>query len=72
MSCSYNFNHLVAQMAGKQYQSKVYQLLVQGDTGTFYDVPVYLSGSSQGTRRFFLEDTYSYPSKINVLTSLTL
>jgi len=59
-------------MSGKQYKSKLYQLLVQDDSGSYFDVPVYLSGSTQGTRRFFLEDTYSYPSKINVLTSLTL
>ena len=31
-----------------------------------------MSGSSTPIRRFFLEDTYTYSDKINVLTSLTL
>lgn len=31
-----------------------------------------MSGSSQPIRRFFLEDTYTYTDKINVLTSLVL
>ena len=31
-----------------------------------------MSGSSQPIRRFFLEDAYTYPDKINVLTSLAL
>ena len=72
LACSYNFNHLVASIASKQHQNKLYQLLVQGDSGLFYEVPVLLPGSSQGTRRFFLEDAYSSSTKINVLTSLLL
>lgn len=72
MSCSFNFNNLINQMNSKNYKNKLYQLLVQGDTGSFYDVPVYLSGSSQGTKRFFLEDAYTFTSKVNVLTSLVL
>lgn len=31
ISCSFNFNNLLAQVAGTNYQSYVYQLLVMGD-----------------------------------------
>ncbi len=47
-------------------------MLVKGDSGSYYDVPVYMSGSSQPIRRFFLQDKYTYSNKINVLSSFTL
>ena len=71
-SCKFNFNHLLNQINGKQYQAKMYQLLVLGNNGSYFDVPVYMAGSSQPIRRFFLEDTVSSTTTINVLTALTL
>jgi hypothetical protein len=71
-SCSFDFNNFITQINGKQYQGKLYQLLVQGDDQNYHDVPVYMSGSSSPVKRFFLEDTYTYTNKINVLTSFTL
>jgi hypothetical protein len=71
-SCSYDFNNLVSLMSSKQWKSKTYQLLIQGDGGSYYDVPVYMPGATQAIRRFFLEDTYSYANKINVLSSFVL
>jgi hypothetical protein len=44
-------------------------MLVKGDDNKYYDVPVYMPAASQPIRRFFLEDTYTYTNKINVLTS---
>ena len=52
--CEFDFNNLINEMNSKTYQGKLYQLLVLGDTGTYYDVPVYMSGSTQPIRRFFL------------------
>lgn len=30
VACDFNFNNLVAQIAGKNYQNYLYQMLVQG------------------------------------------
>jgi len=35
-SCSFDFNNLITQMNSKQWQGKAYQLLVQGDNGSYY------------------------------------
>ena len=70
--CEFNFNHLLNQMNSKQYQGILYQLLVLGDSGAYFDVPVYMSGSSQPIKRFFLEDTYSAANRLKVATSLNL
>ena len=72
VTCDFNFNHLINQMNSKKYQGKLYQLLVLGDTGIYYDVPVYMSGSSQPIKRFFLEDTYSFTNRIKVASSIKL
>lgn len=69
ISCQFNFNHLVAQMAGKAYKSYVYQLFIQGQNSNYYEVNAYLNGNGQGVKRFFLEDTFTSSSAINVMTS---
>lgn len=53
-SCSFDFNNFITQINRKQYQGKLYQLLVQGDDQNYYDVPVYMSGASSPIKRFFL------------------
>ena len=48
--------------------------MVEGDSGVYYDVPVYMPGSTQAIRRFFLEDYYSITltNTLKVLTKFTL
>jgi hypothetical protein len=46
---------LIAMMSGRQWKGRVYQLLVQGDGGTYYDVGVNMPGSSQTIKRFSLK-----------------
>lgn len=70
-TCEFDFNNLIIQMNSKQYQGKLYQMLIKGDDNNYYDVPVYMPDSAQPIRRFFLEDTYTYPNKMSVLTSFT-
>jgi hypothetical protein len=59
-------------MQSKNYKSKVYQILIQGDGGIYYDVPVSMPGATQTIKRFFLEDSYTSTTSINVLSSFTL
>jgi hypothetical protein len=70
ISCNFNFNNLVAQMGSQTYKSYVYQLLIQGQNGAYYEVSTYINGNSQPVKRFFLEDTFTSTSSVNVLTSL--
>jgi hypothetical protein len=53
-TCTYDFNNLITLMQSKNYKSKVYQILIQGDGGTYYDVPVNMPGANQAIKRFFL------------------
>lgn len=55
VTCTYNVNSLIAMMSGRQWKGRVYQLLVQGDGGTYYDVGVNMPGSSQTIKRFSLK-----------------
>ena len=45
-SCSFDFNNLITQMNSINWKSKTYQMLVQGDSGSYYDIPVIMSGSN--------------------------
>lgn len=36
ISCNFNFNNLLAQLSGTNYQSYMYQLLVMGDNGQYF------------------------------------
>ena len=56
VTCNYNFNNLIRLLDSKQEKGRVYQLLVKGGDGSYYDVPVYMPGESQGIKRFFMED----------------
>lgn len=56
-------------MAGKTYQNYLYQLLVQGQNGAYFEVNAYLNGNPQPVKRFFLEDTFTSTTSITVLTS---
>ena len=71
VSCDFNFDNLVAQIGGKTYQSYVYQLLILGQNGNYYEVNTYIDGSSQAVKRFFLEDTYTSSTELTVMTSMT-
>lgn len=53
-SCSFDFNNLINQINSKRYQPKLYQLLIQGDDQNYYDVPIYMTGSSSPLKRIFL------------------
>jgi hypothetical protein len=70
VTCDFNFNNLVAQMSGTNYKTYVYQLLIQGQNGAYYEVNTYINSNSQPVKRFFLEDTFTSSSSINVLKSL--
>lgn len=72
VTCTYNVNSLIAMMSGRQWKGRVYQLLVQGDGGTYYDVGVNMPGSSQTIKRFFIEDTFTSNSQITLMTGFTL
>ena len=51
----------------------MYELLLADDTGSFFQVPVYFKGGTSPNtpyRRFFIEDTYSDPASITVLTQM--
>lgn len=54
VTCNYNVNSLIGMMSGKQWKGRVYQLLVQGDDGSYYDVGVVNPGSSQTIKRFYI------------------
>jgi hypothetical protein len=71
-TCTYDFNNLIGKLSSKQYFPRVYALLVQADDLKFYEVAVFMPASSQPIKRFFLEDTVTSTTKINVLTSLSL
>ncbi len=72
VTCTYNVNHLIAMMGGKQWRGKTYQLLVKSDDGNYYDVGVTMPGSSQPIKRFFIEDTTSTAGKITLMSGFTL
>lgn len=72
VTCNYNVNSLIAMMGGRQWKGKMYQLLVQGDDGNYYDVAVSMPGSSQPIKRFFMEDTFTSNNQINLMTGFTL
>lgn len=72
ISCSYNFNNLLAQLAGTNYHSYVYQVLVMGDNNQYYPINTYINSNSQPISRFFLEDTYTSSTSITVLTGMSL
>lgn len=72
VTCTYNVNSLVALMGGKQWKGRVYQLLVQGGDSNYYDVGVTMPGSSQTIKRFFIEDTFTSSSQINLMTAFVL
>lgn len=60
------------KLTGKKWRGKVYQLLIQGDNGFYYDVSVYMPGSFQAIKRFFTEDIYTDAAKITLLTGFTI
>lgn len=72
VSCTYNVNNLIAQIGGKQWRGKTYQLLVKSDDGNYYDVGVSMPGSSQTIKRFFIEDATTNAGKITLMTGFTL
>jgi hypothetical protein len=72
VECTYNVNSLIAMMSAKQWKGRVYQLLVQGGDGKYYDVGVNMPGSSQTIKRFFIEDTFSSSSQITLMTGFAL
>jgi hypothetical protein len=72
MTCTYNVNSLIAMAGGRQWRGKTYQLLVQADDGSYYDVGVTMGGSSQAIKRFFIEDTFTSNSQITLMTGFTL
>lgn len=57
-------------MAGANFKSYVYQMLIQGQNAAWYEVNVYLSGNSQPVKRFFLEDTFTSSNAVNVMTGM--
>jgi len=70
VNCAFDFNNLAAQMAGANFKSYVYQMLIQGQNAAWYEVNVYLSGNSQPVKRFFLEDTFTSSNAVNVMTGM--
>lgn len=78
VSCEFNFNNLLAQLAGKSHRSHLYQLFVFGDkendneTDKYYEVNVYINNNPQPVKRFFLEDTFTSKTSINVMTAMKL
>jgi hypothetical protein len=71
-TCTYDFNNLLTLMQSKVYQGRTYQLLIQGDDQKYYDISVFMPLSTQGIKRFFLEDTYSSNTQIRILNGFTL
>ena len=72
VNCDYNFNNLIRLLNSKQQKGRVYQILVKGGDGNYYDVPVYMPGATQAIKRFFTEDAYTYTDRITVMTGCTL
>lgn len=54
VTCTYNVNSLLAMTGGKQWQGKLYQILIKGDDNNYYDVAVLMPGTSQSIKRFFI------------------
>ena len=72
VTCNYNFNNLILLLEGQQEKGRLYQMLIKGGDGSYYDVPVYMPGATQPIKRFFLEDDYTEVNKLTVMTGFTL
>lgn len=72
ITCTYDFDHLASQIGLSSYNNYLYELFLKGDNDEFFQIPIYYNGGTTAYKRFFLEDTYTSDTSINVLTSFSL
>lgn len=51
------------------YKNYLYELYLQGADSKYYPVPIYMGQSTTPIRRFYLEDTFTSKTSINIITS---
>ena len=76
VTCSFDFDYLAEKIGTNTYRNYLYEMFLMTSNNDFYPVTVYIGKSTTPVKRFFLEDTYTNPTSINVMTymkfSLTL